>query len=88
MKVSYFGLSPVMLQILEKLYHSKHIIIAHELIKVFSILLSLGDRVSAVAAIVRAETIFLLYYGSDVETILPYFNALKGIIRDDSVGAP
>ncbi|KAL5225736.1 hypothetical protein ABZP36_012375 [Zizania latifolia] len=38
-------------QILEKLYHPNHIIIAHKLIKVVSIDLSLGDGASAAAAL-------------------------------------
>ncbi|GJM91176.1 hypothetical protein PR202_ga07525 [Eleusine coracana subsp. coracana] len=76
------------IQILEKLYHSKHIIIAHELIKLVSILLSMGDEVSAVAAFLRAEAIFLLYYGSDVKKILPYVDALRGTISDGSIRAP
>ncbi|TVU32070.1 hypothetical protein EJB05_23788, partial [Eragrostis curvula] len=72
------------IQILEKLYHSKHIIIAHELIKLVSILLSLGDRESALTAFSRAEAIFLLYYGSDMKKILPYLDALKGVVSNGS----
>ena len=59
--------TPVMLQILEKLYHPKHIIIAHELTKLVLILLSLGDGASAAATFAQAEAIFSLYYGSHVE---------------------
>ncbi|CAN6316891.1 unnamed protein product [Urochloa humidicola] len=65
------------IQILEKLYHPKHIAIAHELIKLVSVLLSLGDRASAVATFARAEAIFSLYYGSHMEKILAYLGTLK-----------
>ncbi|XP_062200888.1 uncharacterized protein LOC133903496 [Phragmites australis] len=75
------------IEILERLYHPKHIIIAHELIKLVSVLLSLGDRASAAAAFVRAEEIFSLYYGSHVKKILPYLDSLKRAVRGRSVGA-
>ncbi|KAL5223994.1 hypothetical protein ABZP36_010633 [Zizania latifolia] len=65
------------IKILEKLYHPNHIIIAHELIKLVSIDLSLGDGASAAAALARAEAIFLLYYGPDVKRILPYVDVLR-----------
>ncbi|CAN6298856.1 unnamed protein product [Urochloa humidicola] len=65
------------IQILEKLYHPKHIAIAHERIKLVSILLSQGDRASAAVAFARAEAIFSLYYGSHMEKILAYLGALK-----------
>ncbi|XP_035822250.1 uncharacterized protein [Zea mays] len=70
------------IQILEKLYHPKHIIIAHELIKLVSILLSLGDGASAAATFAQAEAIFSLYYGSHVEKVLTYMGALKKAVID------
>jgi len=74
--------TPVMLQILQRLYHPKHIIIAHELIKLISILLSLGDGASAAATFAQAEEIFSLYYGSHVEKTLTYMGALKKAVSD------
>ena len=74
--------TPVMLQILEKLYHPKHIIIAHELTKLVLILLSLGDGASAAATFAQAEAIFSLYYGSHVEKTLTYMGALKKAVSD------
>ena len=78
----------MMMQILEKLYHPKHIAIAHELIKLISIELSLGDRASAEATFARAEVIFSLYYGPDVQRILPYVDALKRTVSGRFLGAP
>ncbi|CAL4934275.1 unnamed protein product [Urochloa decumbens] len=75
------------IQILEKLYQPKHIAIAHELIKLVSILLSMGDRASAAAAFARAEAIFSLYYGSHMEKILAYLGALNRAVRGESTGA-
>ncbi|RLN17974.1 SET and MYND domain-containing protein 4 [Panicum miliaceum] len=72
------------IQILEKLYHPKHITIAHELIKLVSILLSLGDGASAAATFARAEAIFSLYYGSHMEKILAYMGTLKRAVRCES----
>ncbi|CAD6205517.1 unnamed protein product [Miscanthus lutarioriparius] len=60
----------------------KHIIIAHELIKLVSILLSLGDGASAAATFAQAEEIFSLYYGSHVEKTLTYMGALKKAVSD------
>lgn len=74
-------------KILEKLYHPKHIIIAHELIKLVSIELSLGDSASAAAAFARAEAIFSLYYGPDVKKILPYVDALRRTVSGQFFGA-
>ncbi|KQJ97373.1 hypothetical protein BRADI_3g30360v3 [Brachypodium distachyon] len=65
------------IKILEKLYHPKHIAIAHELIKLISIKLCMGDKAGAAATVTRAEAIFLLYYGPDVQRVLPYIDALK-----------
>ncbi|WVZ59541.1 hypothetical protein U9M48_009666 [Paspalum notatum var. saurae] len=75
------------IQILEKLYHPKHIIIAHELIKLVSILLALGERASAAATFARAESIFSLYYGSHMERILAYVGTLKRAVGSGSTGA-
>lgn len=74
-----------MMQILEKLYHPRHIIIAHELIKLVSIELSMGDGASAAAAFARADAIFSLYYGPDVKRILPYVDALRRTVSERSV---
>ena len=87
MQVHYILKSVVMLQILEKLYHPKHITIAHELIKLVSILLSLGDGASAAATFTRAEAIFSLYYGSHMEKILAYLGTLKRAVHCESTGA-
>uniref|UniRef100_A0A0E0H4T7 SET domain-containing protein n=1 Tax=Oryza nivara TaxID=4536 RepID=A0A0E0H4T7_ORYNI len=70
------------IKILEKLYHPRHIIIAHELIKLVSIELSMGDGARAAAAFARADAIFLLYYGPDVKRILPYVDALRRTVSD------
>ncbi|KAG8092200.1 hypothetical protein GUJ93_ZPchr0012g19186 [Zizania palustris] len=70
------------IKILEKLYHPNHIIIAHELIKLVSIDLSLGDGASTSAALARAEAIFLLYYGPDVKRILPYVGVLRRTVSE------
>ncbi|KAL5225040.1 hypothetical protein ABZP36_011679 [Zizania latifolia] len=75
------------IKILEKLYHPNHIIIAHELIKLVSIDLSLGDGASASAALARAEAIFLLYYGPDVKRILPYVDVLRRTVSERSIGS-
>jgi len=72
------------IQVLEKLYHPKHITIAHELIKLVSILLSLGDGASAAATFTRAEAIFSLYYGSHMEKILAYLGTLKRAVHCES----
>uniref|UniRef100_A0ACD5U611 Uncharacterized protein n=1 Tax=Avena sativa TaxID=4498 RepID=A0ACD5U611_AVESA len=76
------------IEILEKLYHPKHIAIAHELTKLVSIELSLGDRASSGATFLRAEEIFSLYYGPDVQRILPYVDALKRTVTGRFIGAP
>lgn len=65
------------IEILEKLYHSKHIVIGHELMKLASIQLSLGDRTTARHNIKRLEAIFSLYYGSHVSEIFPYIEDLR-----------
>ncbi|KAF8672483.1 hypothetical protein HU200_049697 [Digitaria exilis] len=75
------------IQILEKLYHSKHIAIAHELIKLVSVLLSLGDMAGAAATFARAEAIFSLYYGSHMEKILAYLGALRRAVTSESTVA-
>uniref|UniRef100_A0A0D9XLA5 SET domain-containing protein n=1 Tax=Leersia perrieri TaxID=77586 RepID=A0A0D9XLA5_9ORYZ len=75
------------IKILEKLYHPRHIIIAHELIKLVSIELSLGDGASAAAAFARADAIFSLYYGPDVKRILPYVDVLRRTVSERSTGS-
>uniref|UniRef100_A0A0E0M9H1 SET domain-containing protein n=1 Tax=Oryza punctata TaxID=4537 RepID=A0A0E0M9H1_ORYPU len=70
------------IEILEKLYHPRHIIIAHELIKLVSIELSMGDGASAAAAFARADAIFSLYYGPDVKRILSYVDALRRTVSE------
>ncbi|KAL5720719.1 hypothetical protein ACHQM5_013360 [Ranunculus cassubicifolius] len=66
------------LQILERLYNPKHIVIGNELVKLASIQLSLGDGPNAIESVNQADTIFGLYYGSDhVPRICPYLECLK-----------
>ncbi|ONK57050.1 uncharacterized protein A4U43_C10F16090 [Asparagus officinalis] len=65
------------IEIIEKLYGTNHIVIGHELLKLVSIQLSLGDRSSAVCDIERLGTIFSLYYGSHATIIFPYLGDLK-----------
>ncbi|KAF6172693.1 hypothetical protein GIB67_042016 [Kingdonia uniflora] len=64
------------IEILGKLYHEKHIVIANELVKLSSIQLSLGDRASAVENINRLKEIFSLYYGSHAAKIVPFLGSL------------
>ncbi|KAI0513760.1 hypothetical protein KFK09_009790 [Dendrobium nobile] len=65
------------MEILEKLYHTKHITVAHEWIKLASIDFSLGNPADALRDIMRAEEIFSLYYGSHVAKIFPYIEHFK-----------
>ncbi|XP_006662498.1 SET and MYND domain-containing protein 4 [Oryza brachyantha] len=74
------------IEILEKLYHTKHIIIAHELIKLVSIELSMGDSASAAASFAQAEAIFSLYYGPDVKKIFPYVDVLRRNVGERYIG--
>ncbi|PIA59746.1 hypothetical protein AQUCO_00400563v1 [Aquilegia coerulea] len=64
-------------QILEKLYHPKHIVIGNELVKLSSIELSLGDRSNAMDNIIRLCEVFTLYYGSHAPKIFPYLESLQ-----------
>lgn len=63
-------------QILEKLYGPDHIAIGHELLKLASIQLAMGDP-SAVEILDRAEAIFSLYYGCHANTIFPHLQCHK-----------
>lgn len=58
------------------LYGNDHIAIGHELIKLSTIQLSLGDP-SAADTINRLGLIFLRYYGSHADFIFPYLQTLK-----------
>ncbi|RRT77487.1 hypothetical protein B296_00019184 [Ensete ventricosum] len=60
------------INILEKLYGRDHIVIGHELMKLASIQLCMGDRTAALSSIKRVDSIFLLYYGSHVDRIFPH----------------
>ncbi|KAG8633606.1 SET and MYND domain-containing protein 4 isoform X3 [Manihot esculenta] len=64
------------IKILEMLYGSDHIAVGHELIKLSTIQLSLGDP-SAADTINRLGLIFLRYYGSHADFIFPYLQTLK-----------
>lgn len=63
-------------QILEKLYPPNHIVIGHELVKLASIQLSLGDC-TAVDNINRLNEIFSCYYGSHADLIFPNLQYLS-----------
>ncbi|KAM0845214.1 hypothetical protein ACQ4PT_056532 [Festuca glaucescens] len=76
------------IKILKKLYHPKHIAIVHELIKLVSIKLSMGDMASAEATFAQAEAIFSLYYGPDALRILPYIDVLKRTVSGQIFEAP
>ncbi|XP_038895096.1 SET and MYND domain-containing protein 4 isoform X3 [Benincasa hispida] len=64
------------IRILEKLYGENHIAIGNELLKLSSILISVGDH-NAVDCIKRLSKIFRCYYGSHVNTMFPFLNILK-----------
>ncbi|XVE90927.1 hypothetical protein DITRI_Ditri20bG0115000 [Diplodiscus trichospermus] len=64
------------IEILEKLYGPNHIVIGHELVKLSSIQLSLGDR-SAVDNINRLSMIFSKYYGPHAAILFPYLLFLE-----------
>lgn len=64
------------IKILEKLYGTDHIVIAHELLKLVSIQLSSGDATSSGCNIKKLWTIFELYYGSHATVIFPYLKSL------------
>ncbi|KAE9465086.1 hypothetical protein C3L33_02999, partial [Rhododendron williamsianum] len=64
------------IEILEKLYGPDHIAIGHELLKLASIQLAMGDP-SAVEILDRAEAIFSLYYGCHANTIFPHLQCHK-----------
>ncbi|KAM7267605.1 hypothetical protein ACFE04_009771 [Oxalis oulophora] len=64
------------IKILEKLYDPNHIVIAHELVKLSSIQLSLGDC-TVVDSVSRVRAIYSRYYGAEVEVIFPYLEILQ-----------
>lgn len=66
------------MQILEKLYHERHIAIGNELVKLASLQLSLGDHASALDSVGRLEGIFSLYYGPHAGQIYPFLESLRG----------
>lgn len=68
-------------QILEKLYGPDHIAIGHELLKLATIQIAMGDP-SAVEIFDRVEAIFLLYYGCHANTIFPYLQDHKAEARE------
>lgn len=70
------SLTFLLLQILEKLYDENHIAIGNELLKLSSILISVGDH-NAVDCIKRLSKIFRCYYGSHVNTMFPFLNSLE-----------
>ncbi|WOL06068.1 N-lysine methyltransferase SMYD2-A isoform X1 [Canna indica] len=65
------------IKILEKLYHRNHIVMGHELMKLASIQLCLGDYNAALVSIERAESIFSLHYESHVDQIFPHLKILR-----------
>lgn len=64
------------MQILEKLYDPKHIVIGNELVKLASIQLSLGDS-AIIDTIEQVDAIFSQYYGAHANIILPQLEYLK-----------
>lgn len=74
------------IKILERLYHTNHIAVGHEWMKLASIQLSLGNHSDALHGVMRAETIFSLYYGFHVAKIFPYFEDLKKEARGIQLG--
>ncbi|KAJ4971185.1 hypothetical protein NE237_004284 [Protea cynaroides] len=65
------------IEILEKLYHTNHIVIGNELVKLASIQLSLGES-TVFESINRLEKIFSVHYGPHATRIFPYLQTLKG----------
>ncbi|KAK8935375.1 hypothetical protein KSP39_PZI013002 [Platanthera zijinensis] len=74
------------IKILERLYHTNHIAVAHEWMKLASIQLSLGNHADALYGVMRAETIFSLYYGFHVAKIFPFVEDLKKEARRIQLG--
>ncbi|TYK20651.1 SET and MYND domain-containing protein 4 isoform X1 [Cucumis melo var. makuwa] len=64
------------IRILEKLYGGNHIAIGNELLKLSSILISVGDH-NAADCIKRSSKIFRCYYGSNANTMFPFLNILE-----------
>ncbi|KAK8936401.1 hypothetical protein KSP39_PZI013025 [Platanthera zijinensis] len=74
------------IKILERLYHTNHIAVAHEWMKLASIQLSLGNHADALYGVMRAETIFSLYYGFHVAKIFTFVEDLKKEARRIQLG--
>lgn len=67
----------VSIQILEKLYHSDHIVIANELVKLVSIELSLNKYACAKKNLARIDHIFSRHYGCNYVKMFPYLITLQ-----------
>lgn len=65
------------IQILEKLYHSDHIAIANELVKLVSIGLSMNKYVSSKNKLARIDHIFSRHYGCNYVKMFPYLRTLQ-----------
>ncbi|KAK8465279.1 hypothetical protein PHAVU_009G040900 [Phaseolus vulgaris] len=74
------------IQILEKLYDTDDIVIAYELVKLSSILLSLDDSTAA-ESINRIDDIFSRYYGLHADLVFPDLQYLRKEIEKFSVKA-
>lgn len=65
------------IQILEKLYHSDHIVIANELVKLVSIELSVNNYACAKKNLARIDHIFSRHYGCNYVKMFPYLRTLQ-----------
>lgn len=65
------------IQILEKLYHNDHIVIANELVKLVSIALALNKYEYAKKNFVRIDSIFSRHYGCNHAKVFPYLRYMK-----------
>ncbi|KAF7816585.1 SET and MYND domain-containing protein 4 [Senna tora] len=68
--------SKASLLILEKLYDPDDIVIAHEIVKLCSIQISMGDK-TALDSISRICDIFSRYYGPHAHVVFPYLQYLR-----------
>lgn len=73
------------IEILEELYHAKHIVIGNELMKLASIQLTLNNYASALVSIKQVDEIFSLYYGPHKVRLFPY---LEDIHREAGKTVP